>query len=59
LLTNLVKVRPLVFIMDGSAVARGCVTLMVSLIYAKRALPIARLVIEGTKGHFPAGTHVA
>ena len=32
LLTNLAKVRPLVFIMDGSAVARGCVTLMVSLI---------------------------
>lgn len=59
LLTNLAKVRPLVFIMDGSVVARGCVTLMVSLIYAHRAIPIAWLVIEGTKGHFPADTHVA
>lgn len=59
LLTNLAAARPLVFIMDGSAVARGCVTLMVSLIYAKRAIPIAWLVIEGTKGHFPAQTHVA
>lgn len=59
LLTNLAAVRPLVFIMDGSAVARGCVTLMVSLIYGQRAIPIAWLVIAGTKGHFPAETHVA
>jgi len=59
LLTSLAAVRPLVFIMDGSPVARGCVTLMVSLIYGKRALPIAWLVIEGKKGHFPAATHVA
>jgi hypothetical protein len=59
LLTSLAKVRPLVFIMDGSAVARGCVTLMVSLIYGQRAIPVAWLVIAGTKGHFPAETHVA
>ncbi len=59
LLNALAVARPLVLIMDGSAVARGCVTLMVSLIYAKRAIPIAWLVVEGTKGHFPAETHVA
>lgn len=59
LLINLAAARPLVFIMDGSAVARGCVTLMVSLIYGRRAIPVAWLVIEGTKGHFPAETHVA
>src|SRR3990172_3640467 len=59
LLVSLAAVRPLVLIMEGSAVARGCVTLMVSLIYAGRALPIAWLVIEGAKGHFPAETHVA
>jgi hypothetical protein len=58
LLANLAAIRPLVFIMDGSAVARGCVTLMVSLLYAARALPIAWLVIAGVKGHFPAETHV-
>ena len=58
LLVALAAVRPLVFIMDGSTVARGCVTLMVSLIFAKRALPIAWLVIHGVKGHFPAETHV-
>jgi hypothetical protein len=58
LLTSLAAIRPLTLIMDGSAVARGCVTLMVSLVYAGRALPIAWLVITGVKGHFPADTHV-
>lgn len=59
LLVSLAAVRPLVLIMDGSAVARGCVTLMVSLVYAHRALPLAWLVIQGAKGHFPAETHIA
>ena len=59
LLVGLAAARPLVFIMDGSTVARGCVTLMVSLLYGKRALPITWLVIAGVKGHFPAATHVA
>ena len=58
LLTKLAAIRPLVLIMDGSAVARGCVTLMVSVLYGGRALPLAWLVIAGAKGHFPAETHV-
>jgi len=58
LLENLAAVRPLVLIMDGSAVARGCVTLMVSVLYAHRAIPIGWLVIEGEKGHFPTETHL-
>jgi hypothetical protein len=59
LLVKLAAIRPLVLVMDGSAVARGCVTLMVSVLYGGRALPLAWLVIEGAKGHFPAETHVA
>jgi transposase InsO family protein len=31
---------------------------MVSVIYKKRALPIAWIVIQGTKGHFPEETHI-
>ena len=58
LLERLAAVRPLVLIMDGSAVARGCVTLMVSVIYAHRAIPIGWLVIEGAKGHFPTESHL-
>ncbi len=58
LLAKLAVTRPLELVMDGSAVARGCVTLMVSVLYAGRALPLAWLVIAGEKGHFPAETHV-
>ena len=58
LVSQLAALRPLVLVMDGSVVARGCVTLMVSVLYGGRALPLAWLVIEGVKGHFPAETHV-
>jgi hypothetical protein len=58
-LEGLAAVRPLVLIMDGSTVARGCVTLMVSVIYAHRAIPIGWLVIAGEKGHFPTDTHLS
>ncbi len=40
----------LVLIMDGSAVGRGCRTLMLSVVYKNRALPLAWLVAEGSKG---------
>jgi hypothetical protein len=50
--------RPLVFIMDGSVVGRGCVALLVSLVYRGRALPIAWLVTQGSKGHFPEDAHL-
>ncbi|QTA89965.1 transposase [Desulfonema magnum] len=43
---------------DGSTVGRGCVTLMVSVIYKKRALPLAYIVVRGKKGHFPEKTHI-
>ena len=32
---------PLVLVMDGSQVGRGCMVLMVGVLYQKRALPIA------------------
>jgi hypothetical protein len=49
---------PLVLVIDGSTVGRGCVALVVSLVYQGRALPIAWLVVTGRKGHFAADTHV-
>lgn len=51
--------QTLVLVMDGSEVGRGCLTLMVSVIYKRRALPIVWLVVKGSKGHFPVDTHVA
>jgi hypothetical protein len=49
---------PLVLAMDGSTVGRGCMVLMVGVIYRKRALPLAWIVYRGRKGHAPASLHV-
>jgi hypothetical protein len=49
----------IVIAMDGSAVGRGCCTLMISVIYKKRALPLAYIVVRGKKGHFPEESHIA
>lgn len=49
---------PLVLAMDGSTVGRGCMVLMVGVIYRKRALPLAWVVYRGKKGHAPAVLHV-
>jgi hypothetical protein len=49
----------LVLVIDGSTVGRGCVALMLHVVYKGRALPLAGLVREGKKGHFPAHLHIA
>ena len=59
LLTNLARLRPLVFVMDASEVGRGCLALVVSVLYAQRALPVAWVVVAGSKGHFPVAAHVS
>ena len=50
--------QTLVLAIDGSEVGRGCVALMVSLIYQQRAIPLVWLVKQGKKGHFPAAMHI-
>jgi len=50
---------PLDLVMDGSTVGRGCLALLVSVVYQKRALPLAWLVVKGRKGHFPETSHLA
>ena len=49
---------PLVLVMDGSQAGRGCMVLMVAVLYQKRALPIAWLVYKGKKGHASADRHI-
>jgi len=49
----------LVLVIDGSTVGRGCVALMLHVVYKGRALPLAWLVQRGKKGHFPEAMHVA
>jgi hypothetical protein len=51
--------QPLQLVMDGSAVGRGCVALMLSVVYHGRALPLAWVVVKGKKGHFPQEMHCA
>src|SRR5262245_34771400 len=49
----------LVLVMDGSVVGRGCVALMIHVLYKGRALPLAWRVRQGPKGHFPEELHIA
>jgi hypothetical protein len=58
LLTSLAQIRELVFIIDGSEVGHHCITLMISVIYGKRALPITWLVVKGCKGHLSEQLHL-
>lgn len=51
--------RPLVLVIDGSDAGRGCLALVLGVVYKQRALPIAWLVVKGSKGHLPEDLHVA
>ena len=50
--------QTLLLVIDGSVVGRGCVTLMVSLVYKNRTLPLIWVTRKGKKGHFPENIHV-
>ena len=58
LLMNLAH-QPLLLVLDGSVVGHGCIALMLSVVYHGRALPLAWVVVQGKKGHFPQETHCA
>ena len=49
----------LVLVIDGSVVGRGCIALMIHVVYKGRALPLVWLVRRGKKGHFPENLHIA
>ncbi|CAA9302256.1 MAG: transposase, IS4 family protein, partial [uncultured Chloroflexia bacterium] len=49
--------QPLLLAIDGSTVGRGCIALMVSVVYHGRALPLCWVVVKGKKGHFPQSMH--
>jgi Transposase DDE domain len=49
--------QPIRLVMDGSAVGRGCLALLVSVVYHGRALPLCWVVVAAPKGHFPEDTH--
>jgi hypothetical protein len=51
--------QPLRLVLDGSVVGRGCLALMLSVVYHGRALPLAWIVVQGQKGHFPQAAQCA
>ena len=51
--------RTLFLVMDTSAVGRGCITLTLNVVYKKRALPVAWMVVQGNKGHVAEDMHIA
>jgi Transposase DDE domain len=51
--------QTLVVIMDGSVVGRGCVALMLHVVYKGRALPLVWQVRKGKKGPCPEDMHMA
>lgn len=58
ILANLSNHKEVVLAIDGSPVGSGCVCLMISLIWQKRAIPLCWLVRKGKKGHFPVDMHI-
>jgi hypothetical protein len=50
--------QPIQLVMDGSVGGRGCIALMLSVVYHGRALPLCWLVVRGKKGHFPQSLHL-
>ena len=51
--------QPIQLVMDGSTVGRGCLALLLSVVYHGRALPLCWVVVAAPKGHFPEATHRA
>ncbi len=49
---------PLVLAIDGSTIGRGCMALMINLIYEKRAIPLVWTVFQRPKGHASAQEHI-
>ena len=48
----------MVLLIDGTVVGRGCMALIIAVVYKQRALPIAWLVEKKKKGHFSEAQHV-
>ena len=53
LLLHHLALQTLVLVMDGSVVGRGCVALMLHVVYKGRALPLAWRVRRAPRGTFP------
>lgn len=53
------NLKGLYLVIDGSQIGKHNATLMVSIVWKKRGIPICWLVKSGSKGHFKEKDHVA
>ena len=58
ILLQCLSLETLVLVMDGSGIGRGCCALMIHVIYQGRALPLAWVVRQCSKGHAPECLHI-
>ena len=58
LITSLASSGTVTLAMDGSETGNKCMTLLVSIIYRQRAIPIAWLTVKGNKGHLSEDIHL-
>src|SRR5215470_8188218 len=59
ILLHHLALQTLVLVLDGSVAGRGCMALMLHVVYKGRTLPLAWRVRQGPKGHFPEDRHIA
>lgn len=57
-LLSVLCAHPIAIAIDGSVVARNCITLMASVVYKNRALPLCWLVVTGSKEHLKQSVHI-
>jgi len=57
-LLSVLCAHPIAIAIDGSVVARNCITLMASVVYKNGALPLCWLVVTGSKGHLKESLHI-
>ena len=53
-----IGLEEMVLALDASLVGRGCICLMINLIYKQRTLSLAFTVFKGKKGHLPEDTDI-
>jgi hypothetical protein len=59
LILSAVSKECLVLLADSTKVGGGCISLMISVLYKSRALPLGWVVFKGKKGHSSQGTQLA
>jgi len=57
-LLNCISHQTLAIVFDASIVGQNCITLMASVIYKKRALPLCWFTLRGIKGHLSETIHI-